>query len=90
MEIKITLTMAGVDTDFFSISASSDGIDFGPSLVTHVSRIELISGYTLRNVPNDTIKVRVKSNTSTCNNFIDIDITNIPSMASTNTVTPFI
>ena len=91
MNVYIKLTNAGVDTDYFSISASIDGVTFGPDIVSGISRATLLSGYDLSGVPNDAIMIRLMSNTINCNNYIDLDIiqpTPIPTPTQTLTSTP--
>lgn len=88
MIIEIKLTTVGVDSDFFDISSSSDGVTFGPSIVTNVSRLALMAGYTLSGVPTDAVKVRLRSNTRNCFNHIDLLISNFPTPTLTSTPQP--
>lgn len=95
MNVYIKLTNAGVDADYFSISASIDGVTFGPDIVSGISRSILLSGYDLFGVPNNAVRIRIKSNTSTCKNYLDLSInqptptpTSTPTLTATAGLTP--
>jgi len=75
MNLYITLTLAGTDTGPFNLY--SDITEFLVAFESGVTRAELMTGYSTANAPAGTTIVRIKSVNKLCNNFIDVDSTNL-------------
>lgn len=72
--VTITLTTAGVDTGPFNIYSDASVPPYSSALnATPVSRLDLLSGVTLTNVPDGTTSIRVQS-IGVCQSSIDIPI----------------
>ena len=81
----ITLTTAGVDADNFSLLSNATG--YGPAFESGISRASLLAGYTSNLVPAGTTIIRVKSNSASCSNYIDIAVGGITTTTTTSTTT---
>ena len=89
MNVTITLTSAGAGTGPFDLYSDLDG--YIVPFETAVPKSSLITGYTSTIVPDGTQTIRVQS-IGVCSNYIDINISGLPSPTPTNTptVTPTI
>jgi hypothetical protein len=83
MFVTITLTSASLSTGPFDLYTNVDG--FITPVDTNVSRASLLGGYTITVSDLATI-IRVQS-LGTCSNYIDLDISGIPSPTPTPTLT---
>lgn len=77
MNVYIKLDeLTGIDANNFSFSSD---IDYDLVLQTGISRSTLTSvGYTLTNVQDGATVIRIKSNTTSCINTIDLAIDDLP------------
>jgi hypothetical protein len=89
MNVTITLTSAGAGTGPFDLYSDLDG--YIVPFETGVPKSSLVAGYTSTIVPDGTQTIRVQS-IGVCSNYIDINISGLPSPTPTNTptVTPTI
>jgi len=83
MFVTVTLTSASPATGPFDLYQNVDG--FTVPVATNVSQAAMLGGYTVT-VPDNATIIRVQS-LGTCTNFIDIDISGIPSPTPTETPT---
>lgn len=86
--VIITLTTAGANTGPFDLYTDAD--NFTTTIITGLSRDQLLSGYTCTVVPDTATIIRVKS-TDICTNYIDLSISgllNTPTPTPTPTHTP--
>ena len=72
MTVTITLTLAGADTGPFNLYSNVDG--YVSAFETGVAKVDLQAGYTTSLVPDLTTTIRVMSNSTQCNNYVDISI----------------
>lgn len=73
--VTVTLTSAGASTGPFNIFSNVSTPAFSSALnASPVSRIDILAGVTLSNVPDGTTVLRVQS-IGDCKNSIDIDVT---------------
>lgn len=86
--VVITLTSYGADVGplFNLYSTNQAGVTTGP-FQTGLSLIQLTSGYTATNVPDDCVQVQIAS-TGVCTSYTSIPITGIPTPTPTPTVAP--
>jgi hypothetical protein len=84
MTVTITLTIAEADTGNFSIFSN---LDLNNPLITGVSRSQLLTGYSVANVPDAATSLIVKSNSAHCTNDITIPIQGITTSTTTTTTT---
>ena len=89
MNVTITLTSAGAGTGPFDLYSDLDG--YIVPFETGVPKSSLVAGYTSTIVPDGTQTIRVQS-IGVCSNYIDINISGLPSPTPTQTptVTPTI
>ena len=89
MNVTITLTSAGAGTGPFDLYSDLDG--YIVPFETGVPKSSLVAGYTSTIVPDGTQTIRVQS-IGICSNYIDINISGLPSPTPTQTptVTPTI
>jgi hypothetical protein len=83
MFVTVTLTSASPATGPYDLYQNVDG--FTVPVATNVPQPAMIGGYTVT-VPDNATIIRVQS-LGTCTNFIDIDISGIPSPTPTETPT---
>jgi hypothetical protein len=81
----IQLTTAGADTDSFSLSSNTSG--FATNFESGISRTSLLAGYTSNLVPAGTTTIRVKSNSASCSNYVDIVVGGLTTTSTTTTTT---
>jgi hypothetical protein len=81
----IQLTTAGADTDSFSLSSNTSG--FATNFESGISRASLLAGYTSNLVPAGTTTIRVKSNSASCSNYVDIVVGGLTTTSTTTTTT---
>jgi hypothetical protein len=71
--LLITLTLAEQDTGPFDLYCiSSTGTVSNSAFETNISKSALVNGYVTSLIPDSCKKVRVKSNNSICNNYVDL------------------
>src|SRR5687767_12762435 len=80
--VLITLTLAGADTGSFNLYSNVDG--FVLAFETGVSKENLEAGYVSVLVPDATSIIRVQSNNTVCDSYVDLEI----STTTTTTTTP--
>jgi hypothetical protein len=85
MNVTITLTTAGAGTGPFDLYSDLDG--YIVPFETGVPKSSLVAGYTSTIVPDGTQTIRVES-IGVCSNYIDINISGLPSPTPTQTPTP--
>jgi hypothetical protein len=83
MNVLITLTTAGADTGPFNLYSNTDS--YVTAFATGIAKSVLVAGYTSTVVPTGTSTIRVKS-TGACTNYVDLDISGIPTTTTTTTV----
>jgi len=81
----IQLTTAGADTGNFSLLSNVTG--YGTAFESGISRASLLAGYTSNLVPTGTTTIRVKSNSASCSNYVDIAVGGITTTSTTTTTT---
>jgi cell division septation protein DedD len=84
MNVTITLTSAGAGTGPFDLYSDLDG--YIVPFETGVPKSSLVAGYTSTIVPDGTQTIRVQS-IGVCSNYIDINISGLPSPTPTQTPT---
>lgn len=84
MNVTITLTSAGAGTGPFDLYSDLDG--YIVPFETGVPKSSLVAGYTSTIVPDGTQTIRVQS-IGICSNYIDINISGLPSPTPTQTPT---
>jgi hypothetical protein len=84
MNVTITLTSAGAGTGPFDLYSDLDG--YIVPFETGVPKSSLVAGYTSTIVPDGTQTIRVES-IGVCSNYIDINISGLPSPTPTQTPT---
>ena len=86
--VVITLTSYGADVGplFNLYSTNQAGVTTGP-FQTGLSLIQLTTGYTATNVPDDCVRIDVAS-TGVCTSYTSIPITGVPTPTPTPTVAP--
>ena len=92
MKLNITINSTGVESGpFYDLFISSDGTNY----IGHeaeVAKSQLVAGY-ITIVPNNTVKVRVKSVATGgegCTDYVDVNVTLLPGpTTTTTTVSPF-
>jgi hypothetical protein len=84
MNVTITLTSAGAGTGPFDLYSDLDG--YIVPFETNVPKSSLVAGYTSTIVPDGTQTIRVES-IGICSNYIDINISGLPSPTPTQTPT---
>jgi len=84
----ITLTEYTSGTDNFDLLSDVDG--YTTPFETGVSQSQLIAGYDTALIPDAATIVRVQSNTSSCTNYVDVNLSVTPTPTPTRTpsVTP--
>jgi hypothetical protein len=83
MNVLITLTTAGADTGPFNLYSNTDS--YVTAFAASIAKSALLAGYTSTVVPAGTSTIRVKS-TGVCTNYVDLDISGIPTTTTTTTV----
>lgn len=83
--VLITLTTAGADTGPFNLYSDVDG--YVTPFETGVSKTALVAGYVSTLVPDAATIIRVKSNSATCINYIDLSIVTTTTTSSTSSTT---
>lgn len=74
--VIITIAAAGTDTGPFNLFSNADA--YATAFVTGISKTALLAGYTSSVVPDAATIVRVKSNSASCTNYVDMSITGGP------------
>lgn len=73
--VIITIAAAGTDTGPFNIFSN---LDYVTPFATGIAKSALLAGYTSTVVPDGATSVRVKSNSASCTNYVDMSITGGP------------
>ena len=84
MTVLITLTLAGSDSGPFDLYSNLDG--YTSAFESGVSKSALLAGYSSALVPDYTTTIRIKSNGVLCTNYVDIDVSLLPTTTTTTTI----
>lgn len=84
LTVLITITSAGADTGPFNLYSNVDG--YTVPFESSVSKIALEAGYASSLVPDGTSTIRIQSNNSLCNNYVNVSI----STTTTTTTEPVV
>jgi hypothetical protein len=83
MTVLIQLSAVGINITLFDIYSN---IDYGTPIVTGISKMQLLEGYSLLNVPDNATTIRLSS-TGTCSNYTDIAIGGLITTTTTTSTT---
>ena len=82
MNLLITLTTAGLNSGPFNLYSDADG--YTVAFASNVPKQDLLDGYTANGVDDDTTLVRIQSNNTLCDTYINLYIT-APTTSTTTT-----
>jgi len=81
MTIIVQLSAVGINITLFDIYSN---IDYVTPIVTGISKMQLLAGYSLLNVPDNATTIRLSS-TGTCSTYTDIAIGGLITTTTTST-----
>lgn len=79
MTVIIQLSAVGINITLFDIYSN---IDYGTPIVTGISKMQLLAGYSLLNVPDNATTIRLSS-TGNCSTYTDIAIGGLTTTTTT-------